>query len=303
MGGTGTALVFTPAVAAIGHFFLKKRGNATGIATAGGSLGGIVMPLMLQRLFTSLGFMWATRILAFMCIGLCAIAVSLIKSRLPPKKGTSVLPDLRIFRDISFTSATVGVFFMEWGLFIPIAYLSSFANVSTGASGASLSYTLIAVLNAGSCIGRWLPGLIADRLGRFNCMITATFLCGLTTLALWLPASFLAVVPANFAIIKALVLTYAALFGMTSGSNISLTPVCVGQLCDTQSYGRYYATCYTIVSFGTLTGIPIAGALLDTCGGRFYGLVLFTGACYILGTAAFTFSRGRKVGLSPKVKF
>ena len=37
---------------------------------------------------------------------------------------------------------------------------------------------------------------------------------------------------------------------MYLGSNISLTPVCVGQLCDTEVFGRWYATCYTIVSIG-----------------------------------------------------
>jgi hypothetical protein len=47
-----------------------------------------------------------------------------------------------------------------------------------------------------------------------------------------------------------LLVIYALLFGFSSGSNISLTPVCVGQLCKTENYGRYYATAYTIVSFG-----------------------------------------------------
>jgi hypothetical protein len=39
LGGLGTSLIFTPALAAVSHFFLLKRGNATGIATAGGSHG------------------------------------------------------------------------------------------------------------------------------------------------------------------------------------------------------------------------------------------------------------------------
>lgn len=58
LGGIGTALIFTPAVSSIGHFFLVKRANATGIAATGGSVGGVIFPLMLQRLFPQIGFAW-----------------------------------------------------------------------------------------------------------------------------------------------------------------------------------------------------------------------------------------------------
>lgn len=84
--------------------------------------------------------------------------------------------------------------------------------------------------------------------------------------------------------------------GFASGSNISLTPVCVGMLCDTEDYGRYYATCYTIVSLGTLTGVPIAGALISTCGGAYWGAAIFTGLCYFCALGAFSAVRIMKVG-------
>jgi len=157
---------------------------------------------------------------------------------------------------------------------------------------------------------------VMDRLGRFNTMILTVALCLLTTLALWLPAG--ASVP--------LMCLYAVLFGFSSGSNISLTPVCVGQLCRTESYGRYYATCYTVVSFGyvhppqvdrscvdavkallccwgafcwprrTLTGIPIAGQILTANGGSYWGLILFTAMCYVGGLVSFTAARVLQVG-------
>ena len=101
-------------------------------------------------------------------------------------------------------------------------------------------------------------------------MIAALALCTAMTLVLWLPASIL--VPStssDVAVIKTLSIMYALIFGIASGTNISLTPVCVGQLCDTSEYGRYYATCYTVVSFGTLTGILIAGSLVRVAGGRY----------------------------------
>lgn len=91
---------------------MRKRGAATGLAAAGGSLGGVIFPLMLQNLFPKIGWAWSTRILSFIIIILCIIANLLIRSRLPPKPGSSVMPDLKIFKDLAFTYTTLGVFFM-----------------------------------------------------------------------------------------------------------------------------------------------------------------------------------------------
>lgn len=240
LGGVGASLIFTPAISAIGHFFYEKRGVATGMAATGGSIGGIAFPLILEALFPKIGWAWATRVVALICLIAFGFANLLIRSRLPQKPFSkeNVLPDFRIFRDIRFALTTASVFFIEWGLFIPISYISSYA-LDHGFSN-SFSYQILAILNVGSFFGRWLPGFFADFLGRFNTLIATVALCLLCNACLWLPAGSS----------MALLVIYALLFGFSSGSNISLTPVCVGQLCKTEHYGRYYATAYTIVSFG-----------------------------------------------------
>jgi MFS family permease len=304
MAGTGTSLIFTPSISAIGHWFYVKRGAATGIATCGGSIGGIIFPLMLQSLIPKVGFAWATRVMGFIIAGLCLVSILLVKSRLPPKPGGSILPDFRIFRDIPFACVTSGVFFTEFALFIPITFLGTFVLESGVSGGAAFGYHLIAILNAGSTLGRWLPGLFADIIGRYNSMILMLLLCCITTLALWLPASLLPHLEGGaHPAVKPLSIVYAFIFGFASGSNISLTPVCVGQLCDTEEYGRYYATCYTVVSFGTLTGIPIAGALIQACGGSYYGVVIFTGLSYIIALLSFVAARVLKAGWKIRVLF
>lgn len=296
LAGTGTSLIFTPAVSSVGHFFLVKRASATGLAATGGAIGGIAFPLMFQRLFPRIGWAWSTRVLALIFLVLCTFSVLLVRSRLPPKPGSSVLPDLRIYRQPAFAFTSVGVFFMEWGLFVPITYIVSYvASTGIAAPGSSFPFAVLVILNAGSCLGRYLPGIFADQIGRFNAMIIALVLCASTSLSIWLPAT---VIHSNSSAIKSLVIIYAAVFGFASGSNISLTPVCVGQLCRTSEYGRYYATCYTLVAFGTLTGIPLAGALLQVCNGGFMGVALFTGGCYVMGTASLVIARWYKVGFS-----
>ncbi|KAI9803556.1 MAG: hypothetical protein M1825_001899 [Sarcosagium campestre] len=284
LGGVGTSLIFTPAIASVGHYFLTGRGNATGIATTGGSIGGVVFPLMLQALIPRVGFAWATRIIGFIFIGLFAVANMLIRSRLVPERRASAMPDFSIFRSAVFSLTTAGVFLTEWGLFIPLSFISSYA-LAHGVDSA-FSYQLLAILNAGSFFGRWAPGWLADRFGRFNLMIATVALCLVSTFGLWLPAGDSV----------ALLVVYAVVFGFASGSNISLTPPCVGQLCKTVEYGRYYATLYTLVSFGTLTGLPIAGALITTENGSYKGLIIFTGACYAGGLVMFLAARILAVG-------
>ena len=93
--------------------------------------GGVIFPLMLQKLFPSVGFAWAVRILGFLLLFLLIIANLTIRSRLPRRPMASfksVAPDLRVFKDIPFSLVTAGIFLMEWGLFVPLSYISSYGK-------------------------------------------------------------------------------------------------------------------------------------------------------------------------------
>ena len=106
----------------------------------GSSLGAIVFPSMLSSLFISVGFAWATRALEFVFIVILVMATLLIGSRLParPVAKCDLLPDFKIFHDTTFLIMTLAIFFVEWGLFVPLSYLSSSA-LSAGIDEA-LSY-------------------------------------------------------------------------------------------------------------------------------------------------------------------
>lgn len=278
--GLGCSLLFTPSFAAPGHFFMRRRGLATGLAATGGSVGGIVFPLMLEALFPRLGWAWSIRVLAFLSLALCGGANFLIRRRLPPARNASAHPDFRIFGSRPFLLTTVGIFLLEFALFIPLTYLSSYALAQGFPQ--RFAYQILPILNAGSALGRALPGWWGDRVGPFNVNLAMVALSALACLAVWLPAG-----PTT----PGLVL-FALLFGFASGSNVSITPVCIGRLCRTQHYGRYYATCYTIVSFACLVGVPIAGSILTSAGGAYWGVIVFTGCIY---AGAFGFLGAAKV--------
>ncbi|RDW82195.1 hypothetical protein BP6252_03307 [Coleophoma cylindrospora] len=277
LGGLGSGLIFSPALAIIRHYFMAKQGMATGVAATGGAIGGIIFPLMLQYLIPSCGFNLATKYIAVITFVLCALSNVFIRPRLPP--GGTIWPDVRIFGDVTFSVTVLGVFLLEFALFIPLTYISSFVT-SAGFSSA-FSYNALMFINLGSVFGRALPGYFADRIGHYNAAIMAIFLTVISVLAIWLPAGNT----------EAGIIMFALLFGFGSGSNISLTPVCVSQLCPVEKIGRYIATCYAAVSVGCLIGVPIAGQILAGGGNGFQNLIIFVGACYVGGLLAFVTAR------------
>ena len=289
---------------------MTKRGTATGIACTGGSVGGVIFPLMLEALFPK-GWAWATRIQGFVFLALLTVANLLIRSRLKPPPTSSQLfslPNFRIFRNRAFAIVTVAAYFLEWGLFVPVTYLTSYC-VDSGAFSATFAYQVIAIYNGSSTLGRWASGYLADRFGAYNVMIAMTFFCMSTSLALWLPATILSdeiLSLANRAkhasVISVLTVSYGVLMGIASGSNISLAPVCVSRLCDTRRYGEYYGMCYTVVAFGTLTGVPIAGAVIGDNRAYWAG-ALFCGLCYLCALVAFLAIRVAKVGWRLRARY
>lgn len=283
LGGLGGALLNVPAYGVIAHFFKRRRGLATGIAATAGSVGGIVFPIFLQAVIPKLGFAWATRIIGFMLLFLSVIANVLIRSRLPPSSHpVRVMPDWSLFKDLKFSFCCAGVWFMEWGIFTPLTYIVSYA--AAHGQDPNDAYTLLALLNAGSFLGRFLPGFLADRFGRFNIITVTNALCVVTILAFWLPAGDS----------HAMLIVFAVTFGFASGSNLGLYPVCIGQLCEAREYGRFFSTAMMTGSFGTLTSLPIAGALLGIGGGQEQGwlaLILFAALSYAIAMSCFLGAR------------
>ena len=343
--GLGTCLLFTPSVASIGHWFFKRRAYATGVATTGGSVGGIIFPLIIQSAMRTVGFAWAIRIVAFFMMALLLCGNLLVRARLdafrpavaaaaatttdpfscssssissygaatekrPPtgKMGrfwqamSSIRIDLRAFLDPRFTLATFGVFSIEWALFVPLTYITSYA-LRLGLP-ADYAYQLVAILNVGSVFGRWVPGFVADKVGRFNAMVVTVCFCLVAVVSLWLPSAYLGGVVGR----KAAMGLFAVLYGFGSGSGISLTPVCIGQICTTKEYGTKLGTCYFFVSFGVLTGIPLVGQMVTSVAARgdeqrgYLGLVLFCAASYVVALACFFSARWVGLGMAGEKK-
>jgi predicted MFS family arabinose efflux permease len=201
-----------------------------------------------------------------------------LRKRLPPNKAKGASIDLKALADPKYAVVTVAVFLVEFAVFIPYTYISSYA-ISKG-MGLQEAYRLNALLNIGAIPGRVLPGYFADRFGVFNVMLVTGSACTAFIFALWLP------IDGNEAGITA----FTVLYGFWSGAAIALTPVCIGRVCQTEDIGKRTGTTFFITSVGVLTGIPIAGAILQS--GGYLGLIILAGSAYAASVMVFAWARG-----------
>jgi MFS family permease len=122
-------------------------------------------------------------------------------------------------------------------------------------------------------------------------MIIFTIFAGVISLALWLPAGG-----------NAPIIAFAALYGVASGTTLSILPALVAQISDVRELGLRTGTLYAISSFGVLVGSPIAGAIVTAENGGFSGLKIFAGVTILCGAVFTIFSRYSLVGFAIRKK-
>jgi MFS family permease len=88
--GIANGLLFVPTMSVVSTYFdPSRRSLAIGLILCGSATGGMVFPIMLNRLFGIVGFGWAVRSFGFMALALLVLAERLLKKRLPPKDSTT----------------------------------------------------------------------------------------------------------------------------------------------------------------------------------------------------------------------
>ena len=276
----GASAVLYPAMSTVVTWFHKKRALALGIMVSGSSLGGVIFPILVQKLIPQIGFPWTMRVSAFLILGLLVFATFTVRSRIPPTpRPFSVMDFIKPFGEPAFATVSIANFFGFLGLFIPFNFITLSA-ISLGMS-INLSNYLLSILNVGSIFGRIFPGWAADKLGRYNIQIVMCTVSFILNLALWLPAR------GNVPII-----IFAVLYGFASGTFVSLAPAIVAQITsDMRQIGTRTGSMFGLVSFAALIGNPIAGALLSDDNDQYLYLQIFTGVAIAVGTAFFVLSK------------
>ncbi|KAL8953618.1 MAG: hypothetical protein Q9222_000544 [Ikaeria aurantiellina] len=286
----GASMIFYPAMNSTGTWFFERRALAFGIMASGSSLGGVILPIMVDKIIAHAGFPWAMRGVSFLLLGLLIYANLTVRSRLPPSpKPWTLLEFIRPLGELSYFLVVFASFLFFFGMFLPFTFV--ILSAQRDGMSTDLAFYLIPILNAVSIFGRTIPGYIADKLGRFNTMIFTSFLSTIIVLGLWLPAR------GNVPYIL-----FSAFYGFSSGAFVSLAPALIAQISDIRQIGIRTGSMFAVVSIAALVGTPIGGQLVSNENGSYLHLQIFCGVMMFGGSMMFVAARWTMVGLNPMVK-
>ncbi|KUL84175.1 hypothetical protein ZTR_07209 [Talaromyces verruculosus] len=280
--GIGNTLLVCPAIALVGQSFKKKLALALGVTIAGSSLGGVIWPVVVHALLQkpNIGFGWTLRIAGFIMIPILVFSCIFARPPLTPKKnlqhstdnGTKLSRpawDWSIVTRKQTLFTACGFFFIYFGMFMPFFYTTEYA-LAQGFSS-NLSFYTVSIINGASLFGRIIPGMVADKYGRFNLCIAMTTFSGIIALCWTTVTSVGGIVMFSLA------------YGFTSGGILSLQQACAAQIASPTTIGTVVGFVMASTSFSALASTPIGGALIEKYG--YLSLSIYSGVSLLLGAA------------------
>ena len=290
--GVGSGSIYVPLLGLIQRWFYLRRGLASGIATAGVSVGTLAFPVLSASVADAFG--WRSLYVGFagicLSIGLLAVCVLVAdpKQRGLRPDGVSQ-PPFASETTISGLSLKEAVrdqqFYLLYFCGFGVAVLSFMAFVHLPQQVAEASReqmhaaSTISVIGLSSLVARLGGGSWADYFGR---IITVRFalLLMLVTCSLW----------ALNTRAESVFLLVAALFGITYGLCIALLPSIIADSFGNREISRIIGAIYTSFALAALLGPTTAGWLRDLYGN--YDLAL--GLCILLSASTVIVSAGIK---------
>ncbi|KAI9004011.1 major facilitator superfamily domain-containing protein [Hyaloraphidium curvatum] len=172
--GLGFSCLITPAVGLPGQYFRRRLPLAIGIGMSGLGFGGVVITPVSQALLDAVGWQWAMRGISIVGGVVLFGAGLLMKTRLPPRKGSIRIFDPALLRNKTYWRLAVMCFFFPGNylgtfLFLP-QQIQDLGPLAAGISAA----VCLAVLNACTGIGQLLSGFAIGRLGIYNVGVIST---------------------------------------------------------------------------------------------------------------------------------
>ncbi|KAK4928033.1 hypothetical protein LTR49_005232 [Elasticomyces elasticus] len=280
--GIGCSLIAIPASGVVPQYFKRNRALVSGISVGGSSLGGIIWPIAFNEMLhhDDLGFPWSMRIAGFVMIPLCAFCVLTVRPPASKEKahagaeagqaGVALDADAMAPPKKDLSALTKPPFILLCAGLIPLFYVATYA-VSIGFS-TNLAFYLVSIVNGASLFGRILPGIVADRFGRFNMLAISMFAAAIVTFC-WTAATSVAGL-----------VVWTIAFGFTSGALLSLQFACSTTLAGSSSMATVIGTVMGATSIATLVSTPIAGELIKhgyIAPSMFCGAMLLVGGCLI----------------------
>ncbi|PLB55517.1 MFS general substrate transporter [Aspergillus steynii IBT 23096] len=291
--GLGNGLAFSPGLSVMSSYFVRHRAVAVGLAAAGAATGGLVYPVLIERLLYvhDIGFGWTVRAAGLVMLVTQVPGLALYRPRYKQQQQQDKPPlvDWAAFKEKPLVFFTIAMFLNFWGLYFTFFYLGTFARDRIGMSN---TLNLILVLNGVGVIGRIVPSLIGDRItGRLNMLIPISVASAVLIFA-WMAVDSVAGL-----------YVFTVFYGLVGGAAQSLFPATATTMTpDVRRTGTRLGMILSVVGFATLTGPAIEGALIQQEGGSYVGAQAFAASAIMLGALFAEACRVAKTGLHLRVK-
>ncbi len=258
--GTITAATSPPVIK---WFLPEKKGLVTGIVVAGTGISSILFAPLMEYLILHIGVSKA-----LIVIGSIAFVISLffVNNMVnPPEDYIKRSSEIKIsggknyiwsemLKDLTFYKVwLVFTLSLSGGLMI-IGHVATIADVQIGWQLGFILVMLMALFNAS---GRFLGGVISDRLGRFN-FIKINLIIQLINLVLF-----------RFYSNKILLIIGVAISALCYGANFSVFPSITSDLYGMKHFGLNYGIMYSSLGIGGTIGPMIAAKVFDNTGNYF----------------------------------
>ncbi|EEY17405.1 conserved hypothetical protein [Verticillium alfalfae VaMs.102] len=281
--GIGMGCLAVLGVALPSLWFDRNLPLANGVAASGSGVGGLILPVVFRNLQKAVGFSWAVRTVALICLVTMGIAVMALETPKVSAKRRAFV-DRSVTHDMPYLAFLAACVFVLLGIYTPFVYIQSFA-LDNGIVSAGLATYILAILNASSIFGRIVPNFFAAQVGAMNMSVMAT-----ATLCL---SAFCFMAAQN----SAGLITLAVIYGFVVGTFFALQPTIFVRLTPDPAYiGTRFGMAFTVMSFALLFGPPIAGALRREFG--YDGAWGWAGATLAIGILFLALSRGLAKGWS-----
>ncbi|KAI7894290.1 major facilitator superfamily domain-containing protein, partial [Mucor mucedo] len=277
--GIGSSIMFyasnSPILFVVPLWFVKHRGIALGIISSGISIGGLVMPLIMEPLNTRLGAGWCYRILSLICFAVGLLACCIFKNKEVEEKqekpNVRDMFDFSIAKDGKFLLWCAADILLEAAYNVPYYFLPSYATHL----GLSSSQGAV-ILSAGSgmnAFGRIVSGFLADYVGHVNIIIIYSIISGLANLVIW-----------SYANTFGTLMAFSIIFGFFGGAFITLTPTITLLTTGLEKFESGLSV-FLVLTVISMFGPNLAGAIEGVSGEShpFDSYKYFTGACYLAG--------------------
>ncbi|KAF5007790.1 hypothetical protein FDECE_5914 [Fusarium decemcellulare] len=267
--GWGCSFLYIGTYGIIPQWFTRRTGLASGIASAGSGLGGLVHSLASQAMISQLGLAWSFRITA-----ICTAVVHVVCTIFMRDRNKHIEPqqhsfDLRVLKNARFLLIILWACFSATGYTIVLFSLpNNTVSIGSTAQKASIVGSLA---NLGMAIGRPFVGLLGDRVGRVHASAGATLVAAILSFCMWTSAKSLSVL-----------LAFSILSGTVIGTFwATLGPVLVDAF-EAKQLPTTLSVAWTLISIPTTFAEAIALSLRRSTSSEYRDVQIFT-ACMFVG--------------------